>query len=176
MICLSVALFALGSISVNVAGLVLMVFAVLLFIADVKMPTHGFLTAGGVIAFFLGAIFLFAPSGSSGPTLSPLTVLFVTALMAGFFILVIRKAIRAQHWSVKTGPSALLGQPARVHTRLNPEGMVYFDGALWKAVTSQPPIEQGAEVRVDEIDGLTIHVRSHYGGHENVGVPRRGLR
>ena len=157
-ICLSIALFSLGTIPVNIAGLVLMVFAILLFIADVKMPTHGFLTVGGIIAFALGAVFLFSPSGSSGPAVSPLTVLFVTALMAGFFLLVVRKAVRAQHWSVKTGTQALLGQKARVQTRLNPEGTVYFDGALWKATTDNPPLEQDSEVIVDQIDGLTVHV------------------
>jgi membrane-bound serine protease (ClpP class) len=157
-ICISIALFSLGTIPVNAAGLLLMAFALLLFIADLKMPTHGFLTVGGVISFALGAVFLFSPSGSSTPPVSPWTVVFVTALMAGFFGFVVRKALKAQTWTVKTGTQALIGQPAVVRAKLNPEGTIYFDGAYWNAVTDQPPIEQGSEVVVTAIDGLTVHV------------------
>lgn len=158
-ICLAVAFFALGTIPVNVAGFVLMAFALLLFIADIKMPTHGFLTAGGIIAFALGAVLLFSPSGVSGPPISPWAVVFVTALMAGFFGFVVRKALNAQQWTVKTGTEALPGTRAVVQSRLNPEGMIFLDGSLWKAVTDAPPIEQGAEVIVASIEGLTVHVR-----------------
>jgi len=157
-IALAIAFFALGAIPVNVAGLVLMAFAILLFIADIKMPTHGFLTVGGIISFALGAILLFSPSGVNGPTVSPWAVVFVTALMAGFFGFVVRKALNAQTWSVKTGTESLLGTPAIAQTRLDPEGMVYLDGALWKAVADDGTIERNQEVTVRRIEGLTVHV------------------
>jgi membrane-bound serine protease (ClpP class) len=158
-ICIAIALFSLGTFPVNVAGLILMAFAILLFIADVKMPTHGFLTVGGIISFALGAIFLFSPSGANGgPSISPWVIVFTTALMAGFFGFVVRKAVKAQEWPVKTGTQSMVGQSAIVHSKLNPGGTVFFDGALWNAVTDQGPMDVGSEVQVAAIDGLTLHV------------------
>lgn len=160
-LCLAIAFYALGIIPVNAAGLVLMAFAILLFVADIKMPTHGFLTVGGIISFALGAVLLFSPSGvSGGPSISPWAVVFVTALMAGFFAFVVRKALKAQEWSVKTGSESLVGTTAITQSRLNPVGMVFLDGALWKAVSDKGPVEQGEEVRVLRIDGLSVHVVS----------------
>jgi len=95
--------------------------------------------------------------------------LFNTALMAGFFGFVVRKALKAQTWSVKTGVPSLVGQPAIVHEKLNPDGLVFFEGSLWKATTDQGPIDVGSEVRVDGIDGLTVHVVPYTAGAEAPG-------
>lgn len=159
-ISLAIAFYALGTIPINVAGLVLMGFAILLFIADIKMPTHGFLTVGGIISFFLGSLLLFGPSGASGPSLAPWAPVFVTILLAGFFGFVIRKAIAARHWRVKTGTEAFLGSTGTARTRLDPGGMVYVNGELWKAVSDSGPVEPGAEVLIVHLQGLTVHVIS----------------
>lgn len=175
-ISISIALFALGSITVDALGFVLIAFGILLFIADVKLPTHGFLTVGGLISFVLGSILLFSPSGVNGPSLNPLVAVAVAAVMAGFFGFVVKKAVAARKWSVKTGTQALLGKTAVVRERLNPEGMVFFDGALWNATTELPPIDNGVEVLVTEIEGLTVHVTPLLAGEPPAPTTQRGPR
>lgn len=158
-ICIAIALFSLGTLPVNIAGLVLMAFAVVLFIADIKMPTHGFLTVGGIISFALGAVFLFSPSGNSGgPTLSPWTVVFATALMAAFFGFVVRKAVSAQKWPVKTGIQDLIGRAAVVRSVLNPTGTVFLEGETWTARSDGGSIDVGTEVTTVGVEGFTVHV------------------
>jgi membrane-bound serine protease (ClpP class) len=158
-LCLAIAFFALGVIPINAAGLALIAFAILLFIADIKMPTHGILTVGGIISFALGALLLFSPaSGSGGPSLSPWVVIFVTLLMAGFFGFVVRKAIRAQRAPVMTGIEGMVGTVGTARTDLNPSGMVYAEGSLWKAIADTGEIKQGEKVTITRVDGLTLHV------------------
>lgn len=157
-LCLLIAFFALGVLPINAAGLVLMAFAILLFIADIKMPTHGILTVGGIISFALGSLLLFSPS-EGGPSASPWVVAFVTLLMAGFFGFVVRKALLAQRWPVATGLEGMIGETGRADTELNPSGMVHAEGSLWKAVSDDGPIPSGARVAITAVVGLTLHVR-----------------
>jgi membrane-bound serine protease (ClpP class) len=157
-ICLAIAFYAIGVIPVNGAGFVLLAFAILLFIADVKMPTHGFLTVGGIIAFVLGALLLFSPSGASGPGISPWVVAAVALGMGAFFGFVVTKAVRARAWPHKTGPESLVGTMALTLTRIDPDGLVFLDGARWRAVSETGAIDPNVEVRVNGIEGLTARV------------------
>jgi membrane-bound serine protease (ClpP class) len=169
---ISIALFSLGTLTVNLTGLILMAFALLLFIADIRTPTHGFLTVGGIISFILGAILLFSPSGANGgPTLSPFVVVAVAIGLGLFFGFIVGKAVQARHWNVKTGVQALIGKTAVVRERLDPEGMVYLDGSLWRAVSAQSPVEVGSEVVVTRVEGLTAYVKPVAVGTSNPQSP-----
>ena len=165
-ICLLLGFYALGTLPVNWAGLLLMALALLLFVVDLFAPTHGVLTVGGLIAFLLGSLMLFnVPEASSWLSLSLWTVFAVTGLMGGFFLVLTRLVARTMKQRPAVGREALIGQTGRARTLLNPDGMVWIDGALWKATAEGEPVVAGDRVTVLEVDGLHLRVRS---AHDDV--------
>jgi len=118
-VCLLLSLYALQVLSVNYMGLALIALAFVLFVLDIKAPTHGVLTVGGVVTFVLGALILFnSPYYAVSKSL-----IFSVALATGaFFAFVVTKALRAQKWHVTTGREGLIGQTAEARTDLTPEG------------------------------------------------------
>ncbi len=150
-------LLSLGMLPVNYAGLGLLAFSILLFIADVKMPTHGILTAGGVISFALGSLALFNTSQAGQNVAVPIVAVF-TALTALFFSVIVRLGVRARKAVPKTGIYELIGETGQVETDLNPTGRVHIHGEWWKA-TSDEPIAKGTNVEVLAVNGLTLVVK-----------------
>ncbi|MFN8634059.1 MAG: nodulation protein NfeD [Chloroflexota bacterium] len=159
-ICLLLGFYALGSLPVSYAGLLLLAFAFLLFVVDTFTPTHGVLTVGGLIAFVLGSLLLFdVPEAAPWLSLSLWTVGAVTAVMAGFFLAVARLVAKSHHLKPVTGREALIGQSGRARTALEPDGMVFVESALWEATTVDGPIATGESVEVVALDGLRLLVR-----------------
>lgn len=155
-ICLVLGLYAMGVLSVNWAGVLFIVLAFALFIVDIKAPTHGVLTAGGIASFVFGSLILFnSPLYSVSRTL-----VFSIALGTGaFFAFAVSKAVRVHKRQAATGREALAGRTATVRSTLDPEGMVMLKGELWKARAAEGPIEVGESVSVTGIDGFTLLVR-----------------
>jgi membrane-bound serine protease (ClpP class) len=159
-ICLLLGFYALGTLPVNWAGLLLMALALLLFVVDIFTPTHGVLTIGGLVAFLLGSLMLFnVPEASSWLSLSLWTILTVTGIMGGFFLLIARLVARSMKRQPAVGREALIGQVGRARTPLDPDGMVWLDSALWQATTDGEAVPAGARVEVLEVDGLHLRVR-----------------
>ncbi len=156
-ICLILALFALSALSVNYAGIALLVLAVVFFISEVKVQSHGLLAAGGVIAMLLGSLILFE-RGAAGVSVG--LVLGATAATALFFLLVIGAGIRAQRSRVRTGRLGLVGQIGTVLERLAPAGRIRIGDELWNA-RSEQNLEVGETVEVVGVSGLTLAVRPH---------------
>jgi membrane-bound serine protease (ClpP class) len=150
------AVVALYGLDANVAGVVLILFGIGLFVADIKATTHGVLTIGGLVALLAGSTFLFTPE--FGPGLNPAVMLLVAAACFGFFVLVLRKVIAARLRPAFTGGDSILGSVGAVREDLDPEGMVLVQGALWKAVAQGPPIVTGSRVTVVGRSGLTLQV------------------
>ena len=152
------AFVSFAAISVNVAGLLLIVFALVLFIADIKVPSHGVLTAGGLGSFVLGSLLL---TGDREPFLriSLTLILTVAVLTAAFFAFAVGAGIRAQRRRVQTGREALIGAEGVVRSELAPEGTVFVQGELWKAATTGGTIRTGERVRVTGMEGLRLRVR-----------------
>ncbi|HLY67168.1 MAG TPA: nodulation protein NfeD [Chloroflexota bacterium] len=150
-------LLSLGTLPVNYAGLALMLFSFLLFIADVKVPTHGILTAGGVLSFLLGSFALFN-AGQSGLSIAIPVILVVTAGSALFFGTVVRLGVRARKAVPTTGTYELVGKVGKVQTDLKPDGRIVVNGEWWKA-TSDEPLEAGTPVEVLDVKGLTLLVK-----------------
>lgn len=148
---------SLGTLPVNYAGVALMLFSFLLFVADIKLPTHGVLTAGGILSFALGSIALFN-TGGSGLSISLVLILVVSAGTALFFSSVIRLGIRARKAPPKTGTSDLIGRTGEVGQELKPEGKVLVNGEWWKAVSDEP-LDAGTAVEVLGVKGFTLIVR-----------------
>jgi membrane-bound serine protease (ClpP class) len=158
-ICLLLGFYALGTLPVNYAGLLLMGFAVLLFVVDTFAPTHGVLTAGGLASFLLGSLLLFnVPGAEVWVGISLWTIALVTLTMAVFFLLIARLVARSHTLKPVTGRESLLGRRGVARTALEPDGMVFVDGALWEATSASGPIPKGAPVEIVEIEGLHLRV------------------
>ena len=155
-ICLVLALYALGVLSVNYAGILFIVLAFILFIVDIKAATHGILTVGGIASFVFGSLILF---NSPIYSVSRPLVFSVAFGTGAFFAFAVSKALLAQRKRATTGREALVGKRAIVRAALNPDGMVLLTGELWKARTEEGPIPEGATVEVIGMDGFTVLVR-----------------
>lgn len=155
-LCLLLFLFASQIIPVNVAGVLLIVAAVALFAAEVKVASYGLLTVSGLAAMILGAMMLV----DAPPELRiPLRTLIPAALFmaAGTFALV-RLVVQAQRRRPVTGAEGMVGQAAVAVTPLSPEGWVLVHGEQWKAV-ADAPVEPGEKVTVTAVEGLMLRVR-----------------
>jgi membrane-bound serine protease (ClpP class) len=151
-------LYMSAILPVNVTGLVLVGLAVILFLADVFSPTHGVLTTGGILAFFLGAMMLFSQA-EPGFGLSLFWILPATILTAAFFMFVVGKGIRAQFKPAQTGLQTMLGRTVNAISRIDSAGgKVFIEGETWNAV-SATPVEAGQAVEITGIVGLTLQVK-----------------
>ena len=152
-ISLILAFFSFQTLPVNYAGLLLILLAVVLFIAEIKVTSYGLLSVGGLISLTLGSIMLFEDVGV------PLRVILPTvALVGGFFIVVAALAFRAYRTRPRGGSEGLLGETGVVRTRLDPEGLVFVHGETWRARADEE-IEPDERVEVVEVRGLTLRVR-----------------
>jgi membrane-bound serine protease (ClpP class) len=155
---LILALFGLAQLPINVAGLLLILLAFGLFVAEAFITSHGALAAGGVISLIFGGLLLFNTNNDAYEISVPI-VIFTAAMLGGFFVWVISKAVQARHRDVHTGSEELVGATGTVRSRLDPTGHVFVKGALWRAHTrDQQPLEVGEEIVVERIDGLTLTV------------------
>ena len=151
-------LYMSATLPVNVAGVALILLAIALFIVDIFAPTHGVLTGGGIIAFFLGVLMLFnrAPAGYHLPMS---WIVATTVLTAVFFIFVAGKGIRAQFRPVQSGKETMLGQTVKALSRIDTQGgKVFIEGENWNAVC-ETPVEAGQPVEITGIEGLTLKVK-----------------
>ena len=168
-LCLLFAVFGLGILPVNWFGILFLVVAFVLFILDIKAPTHGALTIAGVATFIVGALVLFntirlpgSPEPDGGAMVStPLVIGTGIAIGLSFFAIV-TIALRAQRAPVKSGREALPGRIGTVRRDLNPRGQVQVAGELWTArlADGQDPLAVGAEIVVVEVDGLEVVVKA----------------
>jgi membrane-bound serine protease (ClpP class) len=151
-------LYMSAILPVNLAGLALIGLSVILFIVDVYAPTHGVLTFGGIVAFFLGAVMLFNRA-DPGIHLSLAYIIPATLLTAAFFIFVVGAGLRAQLLPAKTGKEAMIGQTAKALAKIDSRGgKVFTEGEYWNAV-SESPIEAGETTEIVGIEGLTLKVK-----------------
>jgi membrane-bound serine protease (ClpP class) len=158
-IMLLLGLVSLGMLPVNLTGVVLIGFSFVLFIADLFMTTHGILTAGGVASLALGGLLLIDTSQAPGvPAVSPWAIIALTGTIGAAFFFGIYKAFQARRRQPTTGVEGMMGRTAEVRESLAPRGMVFFEGALWRAVSTNGPVPIGQEVTVTGIDGLTLYV------------------
>ena len=155
------AIVSLANLPVSIAGALLMLLALVLFIADLKAPTHGFLSVGGVFALLLGMAFL-VNTGPIGLGVNPWVSLVTAVLTLGFFAFFIRKVIAARRQPAFVGGDSIVGAVGEAREELAPEGLVFVSGALWKA-TSTSPIPAGSAVRVVGHEGLHLQVARENG-------------
>jgi membrane-bound serine protease (ClpP class) len=152
-------LYVFSVLSASGTGIALLLLSVILFAVDVYAPTHGVLTAGGIVAFVAGALMLFNPS-VTGAQISLSVVITLALLTALFFGTIVTSAYRSYRRPPGSGPETLLGTQAEARTAVNPNGKVFADGAFWNAVNvGVEPIRPGDSVVIEARDGLTLKVR-----------------
>ena len=156
-ISLILAFFALQTLSVNYAGVLLIIFGILLFIAEIKVVSHGLLTVGGIISLVIGSLMLFA---SPDPALrvSLKIMIPMLATISLFFAGVIALVLKAQTGKRHTGKEGMVGKEGRAITDIYKEGKIFIKGEYWNAF-SDKLVEKGKGVRVvDVVDGLRTKV------------------
>jgi len=158
-IALILALYLAAVLPVNVTGLALIAFALMLFIVDVYAPTHGVLTVGGIISFMIGSLMLF---NRADPLfrLSLSYIIPATLVTAAFFVFVIGKGLRAQLMPVKAGAETMVGKTVTALTPIDSRGgRIFVEGEYWNAV-SDAPIEKGQAAQIAAVQGLTVKLKS----------------
>jgi membrane-bound serine protease (ClpP class) len=155
-ISLILAFFAFQSLPINFAGMLLILFAIVLFIAEVKVVSHGVLAIGGVVAMALGSLMLY-DEPEAGFRVSWLVVVPTVAVTAGIFLFALTAGVRALARRPQLGAEALVGATGTAYQALAPQGHIKLHGEIWRAVADRA-VPDGAPVRVVAVEGLTLRV------------------
>ena len=158
-LCLLLAFFALQMLPVNYAGLLLILFGLILFALEIKVTSYGLLTVGGLTSLVFGSMILM-DSPVPELQLSLRVVLPVVFGFTGIAMFLVRLGVAAQRRPAVTGVAGMIGEAGQALTRIGPDmsGRVATHGEVWRA-TSTESIPEGARVRVTSVDGLLLTVR-----------------
>jgi len=157
-ICMALALLGLQILPVNIVGIVLVLFGVLLMVLDAFTPTNGILTTGGVISLLVGSFTLFnIPSRTIG--LSWSTIFITVGTMTALFVFVMSKGLLIQRKRPVTGMGGMVGAIGAVRTDLDPDGKVVVKGEYWDARSLEGAIHVGERVFVERLEGRCLLVR-----------------
>lgn len=160
-ICLGLAFYGIGVLPVNWLGIVFIILAFVLFLLDIKAPTHGGLTAAAIVSMAAGAFILFGqPEMAPFGTLSTPLVIGWSLLLGTIFFFMVMMAVRAQKRRPTTGNEGLVGQVGQVTRDLDPRGVVLVWGERWNAESADgQTIPAGSDVEVVEVQGMRLRVR-----------------
>ena len=159
-ISLLLGLYSLGTLDAYWGGVLLIILAFGLFIAEVFVASHGLLGAGGVISFLTGSLLLFS-GGPPGIGINISLIVTTTIIFAALMALLITAVVRGQKRRVTTGAEALIGREAAARTDLTPAGFIFAEGELWNAVSTEGDIKKGEKVVITGIDGLRLKVQRY---------------
>ncbi len=154
---LILAFFAMQQLPINVAGILLILFATLLFILEIKVTSYGILTIGGIVSMLLGSLMLFKSTPSLTIHLPISVILAVTLATSAFFIFAISMALRTHRRKVTTGKEGIVSEIGIAVTNIDPEGEVSIHGEYWKAMSKQK-IKKNEKVKVIDVAGLQLIV------------------
>jgi membrane-bound serine protease (ClpP class) len=157
-VALILALFGFSVVPINLAGVALMIFGVVLLGLEAWVSAHGLMGLSGVIAIAAGGLMLFRTPGEG---VSPFLVIGMSVVAGVLLAFVATKVVQARHRPVTAGGGSLtlVGRTAVVRTRLQPRGQVYLHGELWQAEAPEgEDVDPGREVVVEGVDGLTLRV------------------
>jgi membrane-bound serine protease (ClpP class) len=154
---LILAFFAMQTLPINWAGLLLILFALVLFILEIKITSYGLLTIGGIVSMLLGSLMLFE---TPEPLFRVSLAVIIPAVVAtaAFFLFAVGLGLRAQRRKPTTGAQGIVGEVGVAIDRLDPEGQIKIHGEIWKA-TCDSRVKPGDKVVVREVlDGLVLRV------------------
>lgn len=154
---------ALQTLPVNVAGLLLIALALIFFLLEIKVQSHGILAVGGATAFLFGSLILFDPGLGGVFRVSIAVVLGVTVATVAFFVFIVAKAVAARHRPIAVGNDSLIGTIGKALSDISRQGQVRIRGEIWQA-SSADPIGMGSEIEVLRVEGLKLEVRARSQG------------
>ncbi|NII28409.1 nodulation protein NfeD [Pseudoflavitalea sp. X16] len=158
-ISLILSFYSMHTLPINYAGLALIIFAIILFILEIKITSHGVLGIGAVVSLLLGSLMLIRSQSSlEFVRISRIVIIAFTVTTTLFFLFVVGMGLRAQRAKVVTGLEGLVGAIAYALDILDPAGTVMFQGEVWNAVSLTGRIDKGDKVRVREMRNLTLYV------------------
>ena len=161
-VCLTLAVYGMGVLPVNWFGILFFFIAFVLFVLDIKAPTHGALTTAGVASFIVGALVLFNSPGT--PQFQRVSVPLVVGMGIFLGLLsfgVLMFALRAQRRPIEVGAESLIGKTGSAKMFMNEAGQVQVESELWSAEksTDSDSISKGDKVEVVEVRGLRLVVK-----------------
>ena len=157
-IALILAFFAMQTLPVNYAGMLLIGLAIIFFIMEMKITIYGLLSVAGIVSLLLGSLMLF--EGDTPDMKLSWQVLLPTILViSGFFVVVASLVFRAQISRPATGAGGLVGEIGIVKKALRPEGKVFVHGELWHA-RAKESLDEDVKVRVVKVENLILEVES----------------
>ena len=162
-ISLILAFFAFQSLPINYAGLLLILFGIVLLIAEIKIVSHGVLAIGGIVAMALGSLMLYDAT-EIGFRISWAVIVPTVGATALVFLFVVAAGVRALRRRPLLGATGLIGQIGIAREPLAPGGHVAIQGELWNALAEGEAVDAGASVRVVDVNGLTLKVVKAGGG------------
>jgi membrane-bound serine protease (ClpP class) len=158
-ISLILAFYSMHTLPVNYAGLALIIFAIILFILELKLATHGVLAIGGVVSLLLGSFMLIQSNSSLEFVKISRSVIIATVVISSlFFLFIIGLGLKAQRAKPVTGIEGLAGENGETMEHLDPFGFVRVHGEMWKAESVSGKIEKGTKVRIVRIENLKLFV------------------
>lgn len=157
-ICLVLAFYSLNTLPINYAGLALILFALLLFILEIKITSHGVLAIGGIVSLLLGSMMLIRRGAGPVGQISWTVIISTTIVTALFFLFVIGMGLKAQKLKPATGSESMIGETGEAKENLSPTGMVFLHGELWQAESLEGEIKQGEKIRVKSMKGFKLFV------------------
>jgi membrane-bound serine protease (ClpP class) len=140
-------------------SLLLLLLALGLLGAEFFTPTHGALAVTGLALLVVGALTLIDPAQAPETAIALWVVALMALAVATFAAIGIWLVVRSSARPVATGQEALIGRLAHVRQRLDPQGMVFVEGALWQAISEDGAVEADDWVRVIAIHDLQLIVR-----------------
>ncbi len=156
-ISLILAFYGMRTLPINYAGVLLLVFAIILFILEIKIVSHGLLTLGGVVSVIIGGLMLI-DTADPDLRISTTVVVAVAVVLGGFALLAFTLAYKARISQPTTGSEGLIGNIGTVKTRIDGTGYVYVAGELWEA-SADEILEEGTEIEVLEVTNLKMKVK-----------------
>jgi membrane-bound serine protease (ClpP class) len=156
-IALVLALFAFHLLPINYVGVIMILLAIVLFILEAKITSHGILAVGGILSGVIGSIILI---DSPVPELQihKLTALSVFLPLALITVFLLRLVLIARKNKAVTGEQGMIGLEGVAHTDISESGKVYVRGEYWNAASSEP-IAKGSRVIVCSVEGLILSVQ-----------------
>jgi membrane-bound serine protease (ClpP class) len=158
-IALVLSFYSMHTLPVNYAGLALIIFAIILFLLEIKIVSHGLLAIGGIVSLLLGSMMLLKSGSSLEQARISRSVIFsATAVSALFFLFVIGLGVKAQRSKVVTGAEGMTGAIGEVMEMLMPTGTIKVQGEIWNAESPAGNINAGEKVRIKEIRNMKLFV------------------
>lgn len=165
-ISLILAFYAFQTLPINYAGLLLMIFGIILFIAEIKIMSYGLLTVGGVVSILLGSLML-VDTNLPYMRLSLNVIIPTVLFFSGFSVIAINLAIRSHKQKIVSGIEGLIGEIGEARTDMDPVGDIFIHGERWRGEIIQPDgdtsgknkVSKGEKVVVKDVIGLKLKVK-----------------